>query len=243
MQPPTSPSDSGAAAPAARAVRAVIFDLDGTLLDSEPNYYLADRDLMARYGVAFSETDKRRYIGQGIHEQMGDMVRRHGLPVTPEQLIREKITLYLDIADGNTVAFPEMVRFLERLDQASVPLAVASGSPTQVIHRLLDGVGLAGKFRALVSTDQGGRGKPEPDVFLEAARRLGAAPADCLVVEDSGPGVEAAGRAGMACIAVPYLSEPPLPAVFHQADLLFPEGQAGFDAEAAWAWVEARLPK
>jgi beta-phosphoglucomutase family hydrolase len=220
-------------------VRAVIFDLDGTLIDSEPNYYLADKELLARHGVAFSESDNQRYIGLGSMAMMRDLVRRHGLAVTPEALAEEKNEIYLGIAEHTTQVFPGMLAFLDRLVGKGLPVAVASGSAPEVIRRLLAAVGLGSTFAQVVSAEQVPHGKPAPDVFLETARRLGVAPLDCVVVEDSWPGVEAAHRAFMRCIAVPTLTEPPLAPAFALAELLFPEGMAGFDPDRAWAWLQA----
>ena len=221
-------------------VRAVIFDLDGTLIDSEPNYYLADKELLGRRGIAFSEADKSHYIGGSNMDLMHDFVRRYGLQAAPEALAEEKNTLYLELADRCTPVFPQMKRFLDLLAARRMPMAVASGSAPAVIRRLLDAVGLAECFEHTVSAEEVPQGKPAPDVFLEAARRLGVPPQHCVVVEDSRPGVEAALRAFMRCIAVPYLTGPSLPATFGLADLLFPEGMASFDPERADAWVRER---
>jgi beta-phosphoglucomutase-like phosphatase (HAD superfamily) len=95
----------------------------------------------------------------------------------------------------------------------------------------------------VLSADEVPRGKPAPDVFLEAARRLGVPPEECLVIEDTRYGVEAAKRAFMRCIAVPYLTDPPLADAFLMADLLFPDGMKGFDADHAFAWIEPLLSK
>jgi len=228
---------------AGHPVQAVIFDLDGTLIDSEPNYYLADRELLARYGVDYSETDNLRYVGVGSLYMMQDIVARHGLDADPAAMTAEKNALYLEIAEHTTRAFPAMLAFLDRLAARRIPVAVASGSSLEVVRRLLAAVGLGDTFAQVVSAEEVPRGKPAPDVFLETARRLGAAPARCVVVEDACPGVEAALDAGMRCIAVPTLTAPPLPPPFARAGLLFPEGMAGFDPERAMAWVEAlRVP-
>jgi beta-phosphoglucomutase-like phosphatase (HAD superfamily) len=93
----------------------------------------------------------------------------------------------------------------------------------------------------VVSAEEVPRGKPHPDVFEEAARRLGIPAHECLAVEDSRQGVEAAKRAFMRCIAVPYLTDQPLSDRFAMADLLFEEGMKSFDADAAFRWIEKRL--
>jgi HAD superfamily hydrolase (TIGR01509 family) len=219
-------------------VRAVVFDLDGTLVDSEPNYYLSDRELLRRRGIAFSEEDKRRYIGGGNLDMMVDIRRRFGLRETPEALVEEKNAIYLELAERNTPVYPEMRRFLDLVRGRGLPVAVASGTSPLVLGRLLAATGLAPAFPVVVSAEEVSRGKPSPEIFLETARRLGVAPEACVVVEDSRPGVEAAKRASMRCIAVPYLTDKPLPDTFALADLLFEDGMASFDAARAFAWVE-----
>jgi len=220
-------------------VRAMLFDLDGTLIDSEPNYLLADRELLARRGVEFTEEDKRKYIGIGALDMMEDLVRRYRLADDPQALIREKNQLYLEIALTRTRLFPEMKRFFDLVKGRGMPVAVASGSSPEVVARLLEVVGLGAEVGVVMSAEQVQRGKPAPDVFLEAARRLGVAPQECAAVEDSPAGVEAARRAFMRCIAVPYLHDKPLSDAFLMADLLFEDGMDTFDANRALDWIEA----
>jgi HAD superfamily hydrolase (TIGR01509 family) len=222
-------------------VRAVIFDWDGTLIDSEPNYLLADAKLLAQYGVPFSEEDKSKYIGGSNLEQMADFKRRYALKESPQALASMKNALYLEIALSTSRLFPEMKRFLERVRERALPVAVASGSGHEVLLRLFAVTGLANLFQAVVSADDVPKGKPAPDIFLETARRLGVAPEECVVVEDSRFGVEAALRSFMRCIAVPYLSRPPLDPVFGLADLLFGGGMSSFDAARAFAFIEPFL--
>jgi HAD superfamily hydrolase (TIGR01509 family) len=221
-------------------LQAVLFDLDGTLIDSEENYFLADAALLRRRGLPFTRDDKRRYIGGSNLDMMRDLVARHGLSDDPVALGQEKDALYLEIAEGSTRLYPEMKRFWDLLRGRGVPVAVASGSSLRIIARLLEVVGVAGEVEVVVSSEEVPRGKPAPDVFLEAARRLGVSPQGCAVVEDSRFGVEAAHRGFMRSIAVPYLVDAPLAADFALADLLFEGGMASFDADRALAWVEAR---
>jgi HAD superfamily hydrolase (TIGR01509 family) len=218
-------------------VQAVIFDVDGTLVDSEENYLLADQELLARRGIAFTREDKRRYIGGGNLDMMIDLKRRFELAETAHALAAEKNVLYLELA-RHTRAFPEMERFLRIVRARRIPVAAASGSSPSVLEHILAAAGLSRHLDIVVSAEDVPRGKPAPDVFLEAARRLAVPPQACVTVEDSSHGVEASCRAFMRCIAVPYLVEEPLADAFSMADLLFERGMSTFDATRAAAWLE-----
>jgi HAD superfamily hydrolase (TIGR01509 family) len=222
-------------------IRAVIFDLDGTLLDTEENYYEADRRVLAAHGIPFSKEDKRRYIGGSTRDMMIDVQRRFDLPATPDELIASKNALYLEIAREATVLYPEMARLLELVRARGLPVAIASGSSPGVLRTVLEAVGLIPGMEVVVSAEEVPRGKPHPDVFEEAARRLGIPAHECVAVEDSRQGVEAAKRAFMRCIAVPYLTDQPLSDRFAMADLLFEKGMKSFDADVAFRWIEKRL--
>lgn len=116
-------------------------------------------------------------------------------------------------------------------------MAVASGSSPEAIEAILTGTGLDASLRTAVSADEVARGKPAPDVFLEAARRLGAVPADCVVLEDAAPGAAAAHAAGMRCIAIPYVAAQADAPEFATAGLLLRGGQAEFSAQGAYDWL------
>ncbi|MEU9104145.1 HAD-IA family hydrolase [Streptomyces xanthophaeus] len=219
----------------------VIFDLDGTLVDSEPNYYESGRRTLERHGVPdFTWEQHSRFIGIGTLETLEILRERYGIPAPVEQLLAEQNAAYLELARTSTEAFPEMRKFVERLYAEGVPMAVASGSSRGAIDAVLAGTGLDGLLTTVVSAEEVAHGKPAPDVFLEAARRLGARPADCVVVEDAAPGALAARAAGMDCVAVPYVARTAQDAAFADAGLLFPEGQREFSADAAYDWLAAR---
>ncbi|MFJ4580500.1 HAD family hydrolase [Streptomyces echinatus] len=217
---------------------AVIFDLDGTLVDSEPNYYEASRRTLAEHGVpGFTWTDHEGYVGVSTLETVTIWRERYGLRVPVAELLAAMNRRYLDLARAHTRAYPEMRKFVELLAAENVPMAVASGSSPQAIDAILAGTGLAAFLRTVVSSDAVPHGKPAPDVFLEAARRLGVAPADCVVLEDAAPGAAAAHAAGMRCVAIPYVPAQAGAPEFATADLLLRGGQAEFTAQSAYTWL------
>ncbi|MET8218721.1 HAD family hydrolase [Streptomyces hirsutus] len=216
----------------------VVFDLDGTLVDSEPNYYKAGRLTLAEHGVPdFSWTEHERYVGISTRETITDWRERYGLRASVEDLLEVKNGHYLRLARASTQVYPEMRRFVELLAAEGVPMAVASGSSPEAIEAILAGTRLDVHLRTVVSAEEVPRGKPAPDVFLEAARRLGTDPADCVVLEDAVPGVAAAHAAGMRCIAIPYVAAQADAPEFATAALLLRGGQREFTARAAHEWL------
>ncbi|MFI6684897.1 HAD family hydrolase [Streptomyces sp. NPDC050485] len=216
----------------------VIFDLDGTLVDSEPNHYEAARHVLARYGLpGFTWEQHARFIGIGTRETLEILDREYALTGPVDEMLAAKNATYLELAAARTEVFPEMRKFVERLHARGVRMAVASGSSRAAIDAVLAGTGLDSFVTLVVSAEEVERGKPEPDVFLEAARRLGSAPADCVVLEDAPPGAAAAHAAGMRCIAIPYLPQTADDPEFATAGLLFRGGQREFSAETAYAWA------
>ncbi|MGW7098122.1 HAD family hydrolase [Streptomyces sp. NPDC054838] len=216
----------------------VIFDLDGTLVDSEPNYYESGRRTLERHGVPdFTWEQHAPLIGIGTMETLEILKERYGLRAPVARLLAEQNAAYLDLARAGTRTFPGMRRFVERLHADGVPMAVASGSSREAIEAVLAGTGLDALLSVTVSAEEVARGKPAPDVFLEAARRLGAEPADCVVVEDAAPGAEAARAAGMECLAIPSVAAAAHHPAFTSAGLLFRGGPGEFDVETAYEWL------
>lgn len=218
----------------------VIFDLDGTLVDSEPNYYEASLRTLAEHGVTgFTWADHERYVGISLRETVADWRKRYDLAAPVETVVATKNRHYLELARTGTRVYPEMRKLVELLAAEGVAMAVASGSSREAIEVILGGTGLDAHLRTVVSADEVDRGKPAPDVFLEAARRLGAAPADCVVLEDAAPGATAAHAAGMRCVAVPYVTGQADDPAFATAGLLVRGGQGEFTAREAYDWIMA----
>lgn len=179
----------------------LIFDCDGTLADTMPAHYRAWTAMLGQHGIAF--TEKRFYELGGV--PTAQIIRilsaESGVPVTDvEAMVREKEAAFL--ANIHAIEPLAEVVAVAAAYRGRLPLAVASGGYRETITRTLDQVGIRSWFDALVTAEDTPRHKPEPDVFLEAARRLGVAAAACVVFEDTGIGLEAARRAGMTGVDV-----------------------------------------
>ena len=188
--------------------QAFIFDLDGTLADTMPAHFAAWTSIARRHGLSFPEDRFYSLGGVPTVKIAAMLVAEAGLSLDAEAVAREKEQAYLEALGPGAIRPIEPVLAIARARRAEGPLAVASGSVRRLVDRTLDALGIADWFAAVVSAEDTPRHKPEPDVFLEAARRLGAAPACCTVYEDTEVGLEAARRAGMRAIDVRPLIEP-----------------------------------
>jgi beta-phosphoglucomutase family hydrolase len=183
-----------------------IFDLDGTLADTMPAHYRAWTTVAERYGLSFPEASFYKLGGVPTAKIAAQLLAAAGLQIDPLLVAKEKEKAYVDsLADVQPIA---PVVELARQHRAEGPLAVASGGLRHLIDRTLTTLGITDWFAAIVSAEDTTRHKPEPDVFLEAARRIGVAPADCTVYEDTDIGLEAARRAGMRGVDVRPLYMP-----------------------------------
>jgi HAD superfamily hydrolase (TIGR01509 family) len=180
---------------------AVIFDCDGTLVDSEPLARTAWERALAAHGYALTDADAEASVGlpyPRVHAYFAERVR---LPAV-EPFWGELSTELFALIDTDLVPFDDAVEAARELRARGVPVAVASSSPRERLQRTLSRAGLLDAFDAVVSGDEVARGKPAPDMFLLAASKLGVAPEECIVVEDSPPGVQAGVAAGMTTIGV-----------------------------------------
>jgi HAD superfamily hydrolase (TIGR01509 family) len=180
---------------------AVIFDMDGVLLDSEPLHDEVVQAVLAECGV--HTVDPGDYVGMTSRDSFARICRDHAPREDPVALDARYTARVIRVLRQHATPLPGVPEVLRALRQRGLRLAVASSSRQEIIDATLDGLGIAGLFDALVSAADVPRGKPAPDVFLEAARRLGTAPEACVVIEDSERGVQAARAAGMPCVAIP----------------------------------------
>jgi beta-phosphoglucomutase-like phosphatase (HAD superfamily) len=180
---------------------AVIFDCDGTLVDSEPLARSAWERALAPHGYALTDADIEASVGLPYATVHAYFAERAPLPGAAAFWPAFAGELY-GLIDAQLVVFEDAVAAVSELREAGMPIAVASSSPRERLDRTLATAALDGAFDATVAGDEVERGKPAPDMFLEAARRLDAPPAGCIVVEDSPPGVAAGRAAGMPTLAV-----------------------------------------
>jgi beta-phosphoglucomutase len=182
--------------------RAVIWDMDGVIADTGVAHYAAWEQVMAELGRSFDEADFRRIFGIAnpdiVRLLLGEMVSSQEIA----QISERKEIIFRGAVQVHVSLLPGVRTWLERLEQQGYRQAIASSAPRANIEVLLRVLDIGPYFQATVSADDVARGKPDPALFLKAAVALGVSPACCVVVEDAVAGVEAARRAGMACLAV-----------------------------------------
>jgi len=192
-------------------IRAVIFDLDGVLVDTEPWWFEARVAVAAGVGRIWTAEDEATVKGANSREWAAVMAARLGPAGTADGF--ERAVVAEVVARYGRDLVPSIQPGIRAVARMSVrwPLALASSAHAAVIDAALVALGIRDRFSAVVSSDAVGAGKPAPDVYLEASRRLAVEPAECLVVEDSLAGVRAARAAGMRVVLVPAAGHPPGP--------------------------------
>jgi HAD superfamily hydrolase (TIGR01509 family) len=180
---------------------AVIFDCDGTLVDSEPLARAAWERSLAPYGYTLTDADAEATIGLPFPRTHAYYAERIELPEVDAMWTEFSGELFT-LIDTDLVVFDDAIEAARELRERGIPVGVASSSPRERLHRTLGRAGLLEAFDVVVAGDEVTHGKPAPDMFLLAAERLGVPPEDCIVIEDSPPGVQAGVAAGMLTIGV-----------------------------------------
>jgi HAD superfamily hydrolase (TIGR01509 family) len=200
-------------------IEAVVFDLDGVLLDSEQVWDEAREQLAKERGGRWHPQAQRDMMGMSSTEWSRYMHETIGLPEPPKQINREVVERLVAIYREHLPAIPGAKEAVERL-ATRWPLGLASSSNRELIDLALELLGVKHLFATTVSSEEVARGKPAPDVYLEAARRLGVEPTHAAAVEDSNNGILAAKAAGMRVLAIPNQHFPPDPEALEQADVV-----------------------
>jgi beta-phosphoglucomutase len=182
---------------------AVIFDMDGVLVNSEPFYVEVEQANFRKLGLSILEDEHKTYQGTATDRMWEIIKEKHEVKQSVEELVQmtnSLVTPYFSSLEKiETMAGVEQL--IKKLNENKVPLALASSSYSDVIEIILQKTKLKPYFEVVVDSQMAGKSKPEPDIFLLAAKRLGVAPGMCIVIEDSTNGIRAAKSAGMFCIA------------------------------------------
>jgi HAD superfamily hydrolase (TIGR01509 family) len=202
-----------------RLIQAVIFDLDGLLLDSESAWDGGRKALVAEHGLEWPDGATEAMLGMSSPEWSRYVREELGVPLDPPEISDRVVKHVLDSYEERLPLLPGAEEAVARIAERW-PLALASSSNKQVIDRVMETSGWGRVFRAWVSSEEVGRGKPAPDVFLEAARRIGIEPANAAAIEDSHNGILAAHAAGLRVIAIPNHEFPPGPEALQAADVV-----------------------
>jgi HAD superfamily hydrolase (TIGR01509 family) len=189
-------------------IEAVVFDLDGVLIASEEVWDAIRERYVRDRGGRYDAEVQRAMMGMSAPEWSRYLSEDAGVPGTPEEINRDVVDRMLEAYKRELPLVSGAVEAVRRT-AAAFPLALASSSNREVFEEVLELAGLTDCFRATVSSEEVAHGKPAPDVYLEAARRLCVAPEACAAVEDSHAGIRSAKSAGMRVIAIPNASYPP----------------------------------
>jgi beta-phosphoglucomutase family hydrolase len=184
-------------------LRALIFDMDGVLIDSEPMHFEAFKRFFQTMDIEYTPEQNALYLGRRDSEISAILVEQYGLNLTPPQLVARKEEIFQQLILSQSSARAGVMETLEDAKRLNIQRAVASSATLPTIKLIVNTLKLNDYFHSLSSGDEVKHGKPAPDVFLLAAERMKTAPQHCLVIEDSEAGVQAAKAAGMKVVAIP----------------------------------------
>jgi beta-phosphoglucomutase len=184
-------------------IKAIIFDMDGVLVNTEPHHLVIEKRLFAGLGLNISQEEHGSYMGKSPLQMWSEVTARHRLSLNADELAQKNsdaIIKYFSSLDKIDL-IPGVKNFLDKIFARGIPMALASSSDVRTIDLFLSKTGLDKYFLHKVSTETVGKSKPEPDVYLLTSKLLSVAPEECLVIEDSPNGIIAAKSAGMYCLA------------------------------------------
>jgi HAD superfamily hydrolase (TIGR01509 family) len=200
-------------------IEAVVFDLDGVIIDTEEVWEEVRREYVASFGKMFLPDSQSRMMGMSTPEWSGHLSSDVGVPRTPAEVAADVLGRMAERYRADLPLIPGSIEAVKRV-AARFPVALASSSARVLIDQVLATAGLTGTFEVTLSTEEVPRGKPAPDVYLAATAQLGLAPGVCAAVEDSSNGLRSAAAAGLTVIAVPHGVYPPAPDAVAAAALI-----------------------
>lgn len=182
--------------------KAVLFDLDGVLVDSEVISTEASNRVLEKVGIFLTDDERKEVFGKRTIDNYRRHIERRGLDIDPEGLVRKKNEIFAKLIRGRLKPLPGVPELLAALDDAKIRKAVVSSSPLDRVNASLEEIGFLFEFELILSGDCCTKGKPDPEPFLLAAQKLSAKPSECIVIEDAQAGILAAKAAKMRVIAV-----------------------------------------
>jgi len=190
---------------------AVLLDMDGTLVDTEPDWIACERELVAAYGGSWTDEDSRALVGNALLASAGYIAAVGGVQLPPVEIVERLLDCVVARVGRRIPWTPGALELLEELNLAGIPVAMVTMSYRRLADAVLAGLP-AGTFAAVVTGDEVREGKPHPEPYLRAAAELGVDPRRCVAVEDSPPGVASAEAAGCVTVAVEgVVAVPPAP--------------------------------
>jgi HAD superfamily hydrolase (TIGR01509 family) len=221
-------------------IDAVIFDMDGLLVDSEPVWDKARNAMAEEAGKTWTKDDHQAVMGVSTQAWADYMINRLELSLSRQEVQDQIVARMIALYQTSIPYFPGAVEAVH-LAARHYPTALASGSHPALIEVVAADAALRGQFRVILSADEVGAGKPAPDIYLEAAKRLGVKPEQCVCLEDSGNGIVAGHRAGMKVIAIPDPRFPPASDKLNLADLILPSLTGFAQVLLRWANYNCRV--
>ena len=185
-----------------KKLEAVVFDMDGVIIDSEPLWSEAERQLLARRNLTYSEHLKPLLMGLDSREAVRILRRHYDLGEPVEELVHERNQLVSELIQQHGEPIPYALELIQRVRERGLKTVVASSSPYALVELVVDKLGIGPLLDLVLSGDEVSRGKPAPDIYDTVAKTLRVAPECCLVIEDAPNGVRAAKAAGMRCLAI-----------------------------------------
>ena len=181
-------------------MKAVIFDMDGVIIDSEPIHFGVDMQTMREFGVNISKDELNKYVGTTNEYMLNDLINKYKIQKSIKEILEYKMELTIRrIKETKINAISGIPELLISLKHNNIKTAIGSSSPKELIITVIEKFQLGKYFDCIVSGDEVKEGKPKPDIYLEVSKRIGVNPEECIVIEDSRNGVLAAKNAGMKC--------------------------------------------
>ena len=181
-------------------VKAVIFDMDGVIIDSEPIHFEVDMQTMREFGVNISKDELNKYVWTTNEYMLNDLINKYKIQKSIKEILEYKMELTIRrIKETKINAISGIHELLISLKHNNIKTAIGSSSPKELIITVIEKFQLGKYFNCIVSGDEVKEGKPKPDIYLEVSKRIGVNQEECIVIEDSRNGVLAAKNAGMKC--------------------------------------------